>query len=130
MWRAAVTKIYESLALNDAVRRADLIFVVAGRMGRKQYGLVMFKAGWGTKLVLSVGRFEVSKMAKLDLSGLRELITLRDQTPPHERHFFLTVDGSGVRIEKIGLPRWSTYGEALALRSFVESEKLRRVIII
>ena len=116
--------------MNDPVRDADLIFVIAGRMERKQYGLQLFKAGWAPKLILSIGRFEVSKMSRLNLDGIKELIRLRDQTPPQERHFFLTVDASGIGIKKVRLRRWSTYGEALALRPLLENENVRRVIVI
>ena len=69
----------------DAVQPADLIFVMAGRMERKQYGLELYRSGVSPKLVLSVGRFEVSKMTKLALECVDELIALRDQTPPDER---------------------------------------------
>ena len=121
-WRFALVRFYESLTLEDEVRAADLIFVMAGRMERKQYGLDLFRAGVAPKLLLSVGRFEVRKMRKLDLEGLDELIRLREQTPPDERHFFIKVEPSGVRIEKARLPQWSTYGEALALRHHLEMD--------
>jgi hypothetical protein len=129
-WRATLIRFYESLTLNDALQHGELIFVIAGRMERKQYGLELFKAGWAPKLILSVGRFEVSKLSRLNLNGFKDLIALRDQTPPHERHFFLTVDASGMRSEKVRLRRWSTYGEALALRAFLENQDIRRVIIV
>jgi len=130
LWKVGLIKIYEGLTLNDPVRDADLIFVIAGRMERKQYGLQLFKAGWTPKLILSIGRFEVSKMSRLNLNGIKELIMLRDQTPPQERHFFLTVDASGIGTEKVRLRRWSTYGEVLALRSLLENKNVRRVIVI
>ena len=114
----------------DAVQPADLIFVMAGRMERKQYGLELYRSGVSPKLVLSVGRFEVSKMTKLALECVDELIALRDQTPPDERHFFVKLDTSGFRIEKVGLPRWNTYGEVVGLRRLLEREKAGRVIVI
>ncbi|HYR83111.1 MAG TPA: ElyC/SanA/YdcF family protein [Terriglobia bacterium] len=129
-WRSSLVKLYENLTRDDAVRPVDLIFVMAGRMERKQYGLELFRAGVSPKLVLSIGRFEVSKMGDLDLKGIEELTLLRGQTPPDKRHFFMTLDSSGVRIEKAGLPVWNTYGEALALQQILEKEKARRVIVI
>jgi hypothetical protein len=129
-WRFALMRFYESLTRADERRAADLIFVMAGRMERRQYGLDLFQAGLAPKLVLSVGRFEVRKMRKLNLEKLDELVRLRDETPPNERHFFVRVDASGVRIEKAGLPHWNTYGEGLALRRLIEMEKTRRVIVV
>lgn len=118
------------MTLNDAPQPSDLIFVMAGRMERKQYGLELYRAGFAPRLVLSVGRFEVSKMPKLDLEGIDELRALRDQTQPSERHFFLKIDHSGIRTEKVRLPKWNTYGEAVGLRQFLERERARRVILI
>ena len=61
-------RFYESLTREDEVRPADLIFVIAGAMERKQYGLDLFRAGVSPKLLLSVGRFEVRKMRRLAVS--------------------------------------------------------------
>ena len=78
----------------DEPAPADLIFVFAGRMDRKPYGMELYRAGLAPVLILSVGRFEVSKMdrAGLDLAVARNLVALRDATPPDERHFFVRFD--------------------------------------
>jgi uncharacterized SAM-binding protein YcdF (DUF218 family) len=123
-------KFYESLTRNDAVQPADLIFVMAGRMERKHYGLELYRAGLAPRLVLSIGRFEVSRMSQLDLQCIDELKSLRDQTPPSERNFFVTLDVSGLRIEKARLLRHSTYGEVLAFRQLLEREGGRRVMVV
>lgn len=123
-------RLYESLTWNDGVKPADLIFVMAGRMERKQYGLELYRAGVAPRLVLSVGRFEVNKMSKLPLQSLDELIVLRDTTPPNQRHFFVKLYPSGIAVEKVRLPKWNTYGEALALRELVAKEKARRLIVV
>jgi hypothetical protein len=123
-------RLYDSLIRNDAVLPVDLIFVMAGRIDRKQYGLELFRSGIAPRLVLSVGRFEVSKLSMLRLDWLNDLIGLRDQTPPDERHFFVTLGVAGARIEKANLPRWNTYGEILGLRRFLEREPTRRIMIV
>jgi hypothetical protein len=108
----------------------DMIFVMAGRMERKHYALELYQAGMAPQLVFSVGRFEVSRMHTLGLGSFGELVALRDRTEPHERHFFVTVSASGIRIEKGRCPRWSTYGEALGLRSFLEMAGVRKVMVV
>jgi uncharacterized SAM-binding protein YcdF (DUF218 family) len=123
-------RLYDSLTIRDPVQPADLIFVLAGRMERKQYGLELYRAGVAPRLILSVGRFEVSKMRNLEVDGFDDLRMLRDRIAPDERHFFITIDSSGTRIEKIRLPRWSTYGEAIGLRQFLKSEKAQRIILV
>jgi hypothetical protein len=111
------------------VQPVDLIFVMAGRMERKHYGLELYRAKVSARLVLSVGRFEVSKTHTLGLEISEKLKALRDRLPPDQRHFFVSVDASGVRIENVDLPRWSTYGEVLGLRQFLEREGAHRIRI-
>jgi hypothetical protein len=69
-------------------------------------------------------------MAQLDLEGMDALVELRDKTPPAERHFFVSLDATGVHVDKVHTPRISTYGEALALRQFLELHPARKVIVI
>ncbi len=114
----------------DSVEPADLLFVMAGRMDRKPYGLELYRAGVAPRLILSVGRFEVRKMAQLNLEGMNALVELRDKTPLAERHFFVTLDAAGTHIDQVHTPRISTYGEALALRQFLQLHPARKVIVI
>ena len=127
---SALLALYESLTLIDQVQAVDLIVVMAGRMERKQYGLHLLRAGMTPHLILSVGRFEVSKLKGLELSGFEDLLRLRDYTRPDERHFFVNVDSSGVLAQKVKLARWNTYGEALALRDCLKGGKARRVMVV
>ena len=129
-WHSCLNRLYQCLTRNDSAESADLIFVMAGRMERKQYGLELYRAGIAPRLVLSVGRFEVSKMCKLDLEDFHELVALRERTQADERHFFVKVDSSGVHIERAKLQRWNTYGEALGLRQLLEGENAGKVMII
>jgi hypothetical protein len=122
--------LYESLTFTVAPGPVDLIFVMAGRMERKRYGLEVFRSGLAPTLVLSVGRFEVSKSKDLQLQGYEELVHLRDQTPPQERHFFITMTSSCTRVEQMKLPRWNTYGETVAFRDFLKNQNTRRVMIV
>jgi hypothetical protein len=103
---------------------------MAGRMERKRYGLEIFRSGLAPTLVLSVGRFEVSKLKDLQLQGYEELVHLRDQTPPDERHFFITITSSNIRVERTKLASWNTYGETVAFCDFVKNQNVRRVMIV
>ncbi len=122
--------LHESLTLNDPAGPADLIFVLAGRMDRKRYGLDLYRAGAAPRLLLSIGRFEVSRMATVDFEGVDELIALRDKLPPDRRHFFCEMNASGLRVEYPKLCRWNTYGEILGLRAYLEPQMPRRMIVI
>ncbi|HTP35537.1 MAG TPA: hypothetical protein VMJ75_25340 [Candidatus Acidoferrales bacterium] len=123
-------RLYESLTLDDSPQPADLIFVLAGKMERKQYGIELYQRGLASRLLLSVGRFEVSRMGAIDFAKVDELRLLRDRTAPGERHFFCEISPSGVRIDRPKLCRWNTYGEVLALREHVERDEVRTMIVI
>jgi uncharacterized SAM-binding protein YcdF (DUF218 family) len=122
--------LYQRLTLNDQPKPADLIFVLAGRMERKQYGIELYRAGFAPRLLLSVGRFEVSRMRTVAFPGVDELIAQRDRTKPDERHFFCEMNASGIRIKNPRLSRWNTYGEVLALRTLLERGMPRSLIVV
>lgn len=129
---ALLLRLYESLTLSDRETPADLIYVMAGKMERKDYGLELHHGGLSPRLVLGVGRFEVSKMCRvgLEYTVVEELIALRDKTPVEQRHFFVKLDPSGASIEKRHLRRWSTYGEILDLRDWLKATNVRRVVVV
>jgi len=131
-WSSLSLRLHAGLTLSDSTTPADLIYVMAGRMDRKPYGLELYRAGLAPRLVLGVGRFEVSKMhtVGLDHSLVQDLIALRDKTPADQRHFWVKLETSGVSIEKRVLRRWSTYGEILDLQDFLEAGNVRRVIVV
>jgi uncharacterized SAM-binding protein YcdF (DUF218 family) len=121
---------YERLTLHDQPRPVDLIFVHAGRMERKQYGLQLYRAGLAPRLLLSIGRFEVSKMPAADFAVVDELIARRDRTAPGERHFFYEMTASGATIETTRLTPWNTYGEVAALREYLKRGQPRSLIVV
>lgn len=104
--------------------------MLAGRLERKAYGLELYRAGAAPRLLLSVGRFEVSKMPAVNFEGAAELIAERDRTAPGERHFFCELDAAGAHIENVKLRRWNTYGEMLGLRAYLGRDMPRRVMIV
>jgi hypothetical protein len=122
--------LYDSLIRHDPVQQVDVAFVMAGRMERKPYGLDLFRAGMTPRLILSVGRFEVSKMKRLELPGSEELIRLRDGLAPDERHFFVDMNTSNLRTRKVKLSKWNTYGEVLALHEYLNGENVGRLMVV
>lgn len=122
--------LYDRLTLHDPPQPSDLIFVHAGRMDRKQYGLELYRAGLAPRLLLSVGRFEVSKMAALGFPAVDELVAQRDRTAPADRHFFCDMNASGIRVERVALSPWNTYGEVAALRRYLKAESPRSLIVV
>ena len=129
-WQAPLYWLYETLTRNDSLTPVDLIIVFAGRMERKRFGLELFRRGVAPRLLLSVGRFEVSRMRSVGFDSAAELIAERDRTAPEDRHFFVELNASGTHIETARLRRWNTYGEVLGLWKFLESDMPRSVLVI
>jgi hypothetical protein len=122
--------LYAGLTRADSVQPVDLIFVMAGRMNRKQYGFELYRQGVAPKLVLSVGRFEVSKMLQTEFAFVDELAALRSVTPPNQRHFFVSLDQFRTRVELASVPRWNTYGEVVGLMRHLEREHAAKVMVV
>jgi hypothetical protein len=123
-------KLYAGLTRADPVQPVDLIFVMAGRMNRKQYGFELYRQGVAPKLVLSVGRFEVSKMLQTEFAFVNELVALRSVTPTNQRHFFVSLDQSRTRVELAPVRQWNTYGEVVGLMHYLEHEHAAKIMVV
>lgn len=117
------------LVREDAPAPCDLIFVLAGRMERKPYGLQLFSQSLAPRLIISTGRFEVRQTAAA-LGNIPELLALRDQTPPERRHFWLDFKHDQPAIVVAGLKRASTFWELHALASYLEAEPPTSITVI
>jgi len=123
-------RLYTRLTLQDSPQASDLIFVLAGRMDRKHYGIELYRERLAPRLLLSVGRFEVSRMRTVDFPGTDELIALRDRIPASERHFFCEMNAAGIGITMPRLSPWNTYGEIVGLREFLRPNMPRSVMFV
>ena len=130
--RDALARFYDRLTRNDPVAPADIIIVMAGSMERKRYGIALYRSGIAPRLLLSVARFEVSKMRLLESPEIDagELFLLRDRTPPRDRHFFLDIDERGCRIERVPLPAWNTWGESVGIERHLNPKAVRRAMVV
>src|SRR5262245_13733886 len=79
-------QIYDYLSIGIAPRKADCIFVLAGRQERKVFGIQLWQQGYAPEVILSVGRFEWRRFYHLGLSGDGGLKAMVDRTPPVQRH--------------------------------------------
>jgi hypothetical protein len=103
---------------------------MAGRFERKAYALELFRDGVAPRLLISVDRYEVSRMRQFPIAGMDALLALRDMTPPAERHFFIDVDAAGTRTQRANLPLPGTFGEIAALRSHLAPNPPGRLLIV
>ena len=108
------------LSIGDQPRPSDLIFVLAGRQARKSYGLELFYRGMAPRLMLSVARFDVRKLAALPLPAPVDLLAYAKPLPVKQRYFFLSFSAHAFEVEKIRKQFWGTLSEIAALADWVE----------
>jgi hypothetical protein len=80
----------------DTPRKADVIFVLAGRMHRKECALELFRQGLAPRILLSVGRFEIRRFSKMALPASLDVLKLAEAVPPSQRHYFVFFEGEEV----------------------------------
>jgi uncharacterized SAM-binding protein YcdF (DUF218 family) len=96
-------------------RGADLIFVLAGGMHRKEYALELFRQGLAPRILFSVSRFEIRRFSKMALPVSLDLLELAREVPPPQRHYFAFFEGQEVRTEHVSPRRFGTLTEIEAL---------------
>jgi uncharacterized SAM-binding protein YcdF (DUF218 family) len=115
----------------DAPRSADLIFVLAGRVYRKDYALELFRRGLAPRILLSVGRFEIRRFSKMALPVPLDLLKLAQDVPPPQRHYFAFFEGQQVRTQHVLPGRFGTLTEIEALARWLsERPEIRSVLIV
>lgn len=130
MMRAALHALYDFLSPSEPPAPADAIFVFAGQMERKEYGIELWRRGLAPVLVLSVGRFEWRRVPLLGLPPESGLVALVERTPPPERHFFLEVDRGGASASLRPVLRFGTAGEAASLVDEAAARGWRTVLVV
>jgi len=109
------------LSSADDARPADLIFVLAGQMSRKDYALHLFRGGLAPRLLFSVGRFEIRSFSKMALPIQLDLLKVAQDMPPPRRHFFVLFQGKECHVEHVQPRRFGTLTEIASLARWLDA---------
>ena len=119
------------LSSADRARPAELIFVLAGHMSRKEYALQLFREGLAPRLLFSVGRFEIRRFSKMALPVSLDLLKLAQDVPPPRRHFFVFFQGTECHVEHVPPRRFGTLTEIASLAHWLDANpELQSLILI
>jgi uncharacterized SAM-binding protein YcdF (DUF218 family) len=119
------------LSRADSPRAADLIFVLAGQVKRKEYGLELFREGLAPRILFSVGRFEIRRFSKMALPVPLDLLKIAQELPPVQRHYFAFFEGQDVQVQHIPPKRFGTLKEIEALANWLETKpRIWSILII
>lgn len=124
-------RLHAWLSPADAPRSADLIFVLAGKVFRKEYALDIFRQCFAPRILFSVGRFEIRRFSKMALPVPLDLLKLAQELPPPQRHYFALFEGQHVRTEHVLPRRFGTLTEIDALARWLsEHPHIGSVLIV
>lgn len=119
------------LAPADAPRGAELIFVLAGRVHRKEYALGLLRQGLSTRILFSVSRFEIRRFSKMPLPVPLDLLKFAQETPPPQRHYLVFFQEQDVQVHHVVPGRFGTLTEIEALARWLGAHPdIRSVIVI
>lgn len=115
----------------DQARAADLIFVLAGQMSRKEYALQLFREGLAPRLLFSVDRFEIRRFSKMALPTGLDLLKLAQEMPPPRRHYFVLFHGGECQVEHVQPQRFGTLMEIATLADWLRAHpEVQSVMVI
>ena len=115
----------------DPPRGADLIFVLAGEMHRKEYALTLFRQGFAPRILISVGRFEIRRFSRMALPVPIDLLGLAQGVPPPDRHYFVFFHGEEVRADRVQPRRFGTLTEIDAVARWLEAHpEIRSLLVV
>ena len=124
-------RLHAWLSPADSPRGAGLIFVLAGKMYRKEYALELFRQGAAPRILLSVGRFEIRRFSKMSLPVSLDLLKLAQETPPPQRHYFVSFQGQEVQAKHVPPHRFGTLTEIRALASWLAANpEIRSMLVV
>ena len=126
-----VSRLRAWLSPSDTPRSADLIFVLAGKVSRKEYALELLRQCLAPGLLFSVGRFEIRRFSKMALPVPLDLLKLAQEVPPPHRHYFVFFYGQLVQAERVPPGRFGTLTEIEALSRWLKpSLGIRSILVV
>ena len=117
------------LSVGQSPAPADLIFVLAGRPERKEFGMELYRRGLASRLILSIARFETRKLASVGLEQL-DLPKLALSLPASQRHFFVELSAIDTKVTVTGGSGTGTFPELLMLAKYLQKTPPRSMLVV
>ncbi len=130
-FRTKVTEaVYDFLDVGKGPRLSDCIFVPAGDQERRLHGMKMWRFGYASQLLLSIGGSELRKFSELKLESNGGLEKLASQTPSPRKHFFVKLNQEQASSYLVRAGRLTMHSEAKALAEFLRENPVRSLLIV
>ena len=112
-------RLFDWLAHADPPANADAIFVLAGRKSRKVFAIRLLDQGAASRILFSVGRFEIRRFPELGLPQTIDLLQMAQVIPPPQRHFFVLLEDNCFTVQRIRLRLLGSLSEIDALADWL-----------
>ena len=114
--------LFNWLARADPAAHADAIFVPAGQKSRKLFAIQLLGQETATRVLFSVGRFEIRRFPELGLPQTIDLLQMAQSIPPPQRHFFVLFENRQFTVWRIPLRVLGTLSEVDALADWLKEQ--------
>jgi len=114
-----LNRLHRWLNCADLASNADLIFILAGLQSRKSYGLELFQKKLAPQVLFSTSRFEVRRLAALNLRTNFDLLRMVEHVAPPQRHFFVSLTAQEIQVQRISRGHLGTLSEIRALAEWL-----------
>lgn len=104
--------------------------MVSGDQERKAHGIKMWRFGYATQLILSVGKAELGRFAELGLEADGGLEQLAEQVPGKKRHFLVRLEHQYAFSTSVPMGFFRTRSEARALVQQLKSASVRSLLVV
>ncbi len=119
------------LACADPVEHANAIFVLAGLKARKVFAIQLLVQGIASRVLFSVGRFEIHRFPELGLPQTIDLLQMARSIPPPQRHFFVLYESQQFTVERIPVRTLGTLSEIDALADWLGAHpQISRLLLV
>ena len=112
-------KLLDWLARADSPAHADAIFVLAGHKSRKVFAIWLLERGAASRILFSVGRFEIRRFPELGLPQTIDLLQMAQSISPPLRHFFVLLENAEFTVQRIPVRVLGTLSEIDALADWL-----------
>ena len=123
-------RLYDFLDVGKGPRLSDCIFVLSSKQEWKAYGVKMWRFGYASQLILSVGPSEWQQFSELKLESNGGLEALTSQTPSEKKHFFVRLDHQEAACSLIRSGRLSMHSEAKALAEYLRKNPISSLLVV
>jgi hypothetical protein len=122
--------LYDFLDIGKSPGTSDCIFVPAGRQEQRVYGIRMWRFGFASQIVLSIGEPEWHSFHELDLESDGGLESRMVQMPQKKRHCWVRLNHDRADCSPVQIGMLALRSEGRALARYLADLQVRSLLVV